>query len=77
MEILIRGQKYNSKFHKEIFKCANCFTVFSAYEPEYNQADSMWSVPSARCPNCLGMAFLHNLDTHEKELIESEFRKID
>ena len=73
MKILIQG-KYASTPTGDgvIFKCKTCRTIFEAAPGEYHQAENFWSVTSADCPQCGCMAFLHNLDTYERELIENE-----
>lgn len=73
MKILLQG-KYASTPTGDgvIFKCKTCRTIFEADPGEYRPAENFWSVASADCPNCKSMAFIHNLDTHERELIENE-----
>lgn len=74
MKILIDGNHREPITEEpEIFKCASCRCVFAAYPGEYTEADSVWGVSSACCPQCLNKAFLHHLDTYERELIGIEF----
>lgn len=72
MKILLQG-KYTAQptGNGEIFKCRSCHTVFEAASGEYRPAEDFWSVTSADCPQCGCMAFLHHLDTNERELIEN------
>lgn len=73
MRILLQGKYTNVPTgNGEIFKCKTCRTIFEAALGEYRPAEKFWSVASADCPNCKSMAFIHNLDTHERELIENE-----
>lgn len=74
MRILLQGKYTNVPTGDgEIFKCKTCRTIFEAVSGEYRPAENFWSVTSADCPRCGCMAFLHNLDTHERELIGIEF----
>lgn len=75
MEILIHGDPAiiaKIKDKSRTFKCRTCGCVFKAAYGQYLEAQTMWEVTEARCPECDRLSVLHELAPDELALISDK-----